>query len=214
MISFKQFITEGKTFDLERFKTDCAFMLEQLKGSKGQHLLYHGTMRYPKGDWEIRNFKERAKPRDSDVYLHTQVNKLFTDMFGGPARNWLFTTGNVNDAYVYGKTFDGVLVIFPIGKFEWLCGLDQDLSDITGWHSRVFVQMTNTSRNLPYEKRLNNATDYLVSKMRHMHWLHNEKLIECIKSGNEIHVKCERFYAFKLGGYVFTDIVKPFLETL
>ena len=214
MISFKQFISEQKNFNLEKFKTDCAFMLTQLKGSKGNDLLFHGTTNSPKGEWEIRTFKQRTKPRDSSNYLHDKVNELFTDMFGSPARNWLFTTGILNEARVYGKTLEGVLVIFPIGKFEWLCGLDEDLRDLTGWHTRVTRQLMDTAKELTYDERQIQAANYIVSRMRHMRWLHNEKLIECIRSGHEIHVKCNKFYAFKVLEPTFTDIVHPFLKTL
>ena len=214
MISFKQFISESQEFDLEKFKTDCAFMLSQLKGNKGRDLLFHGTTDGPKGEWEIRTFRERQKPRDSDDYMHAQVNKMFTDMFGAPARNWLFTTGRSDDARIYGKTLEGVLVIFPIGEFEWLCGLDEDLQDLTGWHTRVSGQLMSVAKDLSYDERQIQATNHMVSRMRHMHWLHNERLVECIRSDHEIHVKCNKFYAFKMLEPTFTDIIHPFLKTL
>lgn len=214
MISFKQFISESQEFDLEKFKTDCAFMLSQLKGSKGRDLLFHGTTDRPKGEWEIRTFRERQKPRDSDDYMHAQVNKVFTDMFGSPARNWLFTTGTSNNARIYGKTLEGVLVIFPIGEFEWLCGLDEDLQDLTGWHTRVSVQLMSAAKEWSYDERQIQATNHMVSRMRHMNWLHNERLVECIRSGNEIHLKCDKFYAIKLSTALWAEVVAPFMKTL
>jgi hypothetical protein len=105
-------------------------------------------------------------------------------------------------------------VIFPIGEFEWLCGLDEDLQDLTGWHTRVSVQLMSAAKEWSYDERQIQATNHMVSRMRHMNWLHNERLVECIRSGNEIHLKCDKFYAIKLSTALWAEVVAPFMKTL
>ncbi len=216
MITFKQFITEESSFDLEKFKKDCAPFLSHLKGQDGKAVLYHGTTNYPRGTWDVRSFKERTKPRDSSKDLHKALNEFFKDKFGIEPRNWLFSTGFPNEARVYSRSNDGVLAIFPIGEFEWICGLDDDLRDLTGWHSRLRsdIMVADVKNKISWDQRHKMATDFMMKKMGLMNWKHNTDLVECIKSDNEVMLKCSKFYAFQYLEEPFTNVVKPFLETL
>lgn len=216
MISFKDFITEGKDFNLEKFKKDCAPFLSHLRGESGKTVLYHGTINYPKGTWEIRSFTERTKPRDSSREVHDAANSFFKDRFGIEARNWLFTTGRARDAHLYAKTADGVLAIFPIGNFEWICSTDKNAHDLTGTYSRIVtdVMIADVTNSLSYDERHKVALNDMVKRLRLMKWYHNTELERCAESENEIMLKCDRFYAFKYLEEPFTNIVKPFLETL
>lgn len=212
MKTFKQFITEQQEFDLEQFKKDCAFVLEQLAGTKGKKLLYHGTTTNISDDFDVFQFRARTKPRDSTRSMHDRLNSFFTDQFGGPIRNWMFVTGRKNDALMYGY----VHAIFPIGEFDWVCGLDDDLHDLAGWHSMLSAQIFNadTTRKLAYDQRDVLATDHMINKMRHQKWKHNEDLVKCISSNNEIHFKTKQYYQFRLDGNTFENEVLPFLKTL
>jgi hypothetical protein len=212
MKTFKQYIQEAdQSFDLDRFKKDCDFLLTKLKGTHGKDLLYHGTPDLPDGDFEIRQFKERKWPKDSTKYTHAQLNKMFTEKFGVKARNWLFVTGDLKATFNYGINEKGVLVIFPIGKFNWVCGLDDDLRDLYELHVKIWRGLDS---KLGVTERDNLATDIMIDEIKNMNWVHNERLTDCINSYNEIHIECEKFYAFKYTSPTFNKIVKPFLETL
>jgi hypothetical protein len=212
MKTFRQYIQEAnESFDLDKFKKDCDFFLTKLKGTHGKDLLYHGTRDLPNGDFEIRQFKERTGPKDSTKYTHNQLNKMFTEKFGVKPRNWLFVTGDLISTFNYGIDKRGVLVIFPIGKFNWVCGLDDDLRDLFKLHKKIWVK---PDPRLSATKRNNLATDIMIDEIKNMNWVYNEKIIDCINSYNEIHIECEKFYAFKYTSTTFNEIVKPFLETL
>jgi hypothetical protein len=213
MKTFKQYIQEAnESFDLDKFKKDCDFFLTKLKGTHGKDLLYHGTHNLPNGDFEIRQFQERRLPKDSTKYTHDQLNKMFTEKFGVNARNWLFVTGNLKTTFTYGTDEKGVLVIFPIGKFNWVCGLDEDLSDLFILHKRIRHDFTNPNLGMTKKDKL--ATDIMIDGIKNMNWVYNDRLLDCINSNNEIHIECDKFYAFKYTSPTFNKIVKPFLETL
>jgi hypothetical protein len=188
--------------------------LTKLKGTHGKDLLYHGTHNLPDGDFEIRQFQKRTGPKDSTKYTHDQLNKMFTEKFGVKARNWLFVTGDLKATFTYthGTDENGVLVIFPIGKFNWVCGLDDDLRDLFILHGRIRDDFTN--HILSTTKKDNLATDIMIDEIKNMNWVHNERLTDCINSYNEIHIECEKFYAIEYTSPTFNKIVKPFLETL
>jgi hypothetical protein len=212
MKTFRQYIQEAdQIFDLDKFKEDCNFFLTKLKGTHGKNLLYHGTHKLPSGDFEIRQFQERTGPKDSTKYSHDQLNKMFVKKFGVKARNWLFVTGRLSYAFDYAKNENGMLVIFPIGKFNWVCGLDKDLHDLYELHETIWKE---TDPKLSTTKRNNLATDIMIDKIKNMNWVYNERFIDCINSNNEIHIECEKFYAFKYSSPTFNKIVKPFLKTL
>lgn len=209
MITFKQFLVEEESFDIEKFKTDCAFMLEQLKGKPAHRILWHGSKDITTKNFEIRTWRERTKPRDSIQTYHDALNKFFTEKFGSPVRNWLFTTGNYDDAHNYaGNSSLQPVAIFPIGKFEWVNGVDKDLRDMTGWHTRVSTEvMTSDPKGKISDDEVNQlATNFIVKKLMHMKWRHNTNLSAAIWSKNEIMIKCDKFYAFNPHGPAFKKV--------
>lgn len=194
MISFKQFITEGAAFDLEKFKTDCAFILSELKG--GNKLLWHGTDTAPP-DWQIKQWKERTEPRDSSKVAHDQFNSLFTKMFGFPIRNWLFTTSYERDAAQYDSLVSKACAIFPIGKFDWVQGQDDNLRDLSMWHARELNLLGHrlpTKDSLSADEKQIIITDMLLKKIPNMKWKHNTDFDGCLHLDNEIMIKCDKFY--------------------
>ena len=56
------------------------------------------------------------EPMDTSPKIHNSLNKHFTEEYGHPYRNGVFTTGDSNIAGKYGDT----MMIFPIGDFEFI----------------------------------------------------------------------------------------------
>lgn len=193
MISFKQFLTEASAFDVEKFYSDCKFTLDFLPDD-GKTFLYHGT-KSPPSTWEIKQWKPRVNPRNTPMLVHNKLNNIFSAQFGEPIRNWLFCTGRVDDAFMYGTP----TIIFPIGKFDWVCAQNSDLYDLT----TAFILFRDNAREelglgKPAEVNdlaLANLSD-LISDSK---WWHNEHLFKCLVSSHEIMLKCDKFYSFNLG---------------
>jgi hypothetical protein len=200
---FKEFLSESNDFDLEKFKVDCRFYLEQMNGIN--NFLFHGTKRSPT-DFKIGIFKEREGPRDSPHGLHAGVNSVFQKNFGFPFRNGLFTTSCKSDARVYGE----LNVIFPIGKFEWLCNTGSDFTDLTLMlgHSDLVPGM-----KLMDPARVDIANANLIEIVeKSKDWLHNTDLVKCVESENEIMLKCDKYYSFNFIQDTFQDVVAPFIK--
>jgi len=215
MKTFKTFLREEQSFDLDQFEKDCSFFFEQLKGTNGNKLMYRGTESGGMAPWEIRDFRYRTKPRDSSLYLHNKLNDFFKDMVGEPIRNWMFVTGGREDANVYGKPF----AIFPIGQFEWVCNIDTGedrLSDMFGaagyLAGKIFA--ADKENKYSFDQRQTMAADMLIKKLPHARWNINEGLIECIDSRNEIHLKCKEYYKIDANSDLFYDIIKPRLAEI
>lgn len=215
MKTFKTFLNEGAHFDLQQFEKDCAFLLNQLKGTGGSKLLYRGTESGGMADWEIRDFRMRAKPRDSSQNLHDRLNDFFVDLIGEPIRNWMFVTGSSADARGYGKPY----IIFPIGEFEWVCNADvgkNGISDMYGTTSYLAGKIFAADKENKYscDQRQLMATDMLIKKLPHTRWNVNERLEECIESTNEIHLKCKRYYKIDAKSDLYYDVIKPRLAEI
>jgi hypothetical protein len=222
MIGFKQFINEEdeSTFNLEKFKKDCAPFLELLKGTKGKKLLYRGDKHAPK-DFDIREWHERKRPVDMPSQVHDVLNGYFWQKYGEPFRNWTFGSGDIGVAGAYGD----LTAIFPIGKFEWFGTLDHRFSDLTQLHSDIWNDMLNNQRKLPYEKQANNTKEKyeltsteLINDIENSDWEFNTNFLRLLSSTNEIMWKCDKYYAFNISWSekheIFLDEVKPFLDTL
>lgn len=204
MITFKSFLTEESTFDLEKFKTECDFFLKQSKGK----ILWHGTPSGP-AEFAIWDWKPRAKSRNSPNDLHTRANEVLTKLFSAPTRNWMFVTGRKGDAVLYAnRKTRTCFMIVPIGKFEWVCSTDENLRDMTTWHMTVGFEIANsTDGSLTSEERDTLATNYVINKMRHMKWEHNTNLSKCIASHNEIMLKCSKFYIINEHSPAFRQVM-------
>jgi hypothetical protein len=212
---FKEFLTEGSKFNLEKFKTDCAFTLDQLKGSAGKYLMYRGQPAGTK-DWEITAWKGRTEPRNTPKIAHTLLNDFFTKKFGAPVRNWMFATGRKDTA----QTYSGVQpidIIFPIGKFEWVSCSDPDLYDLTIAlnHQRWRINAVDVDNKISYDEKNELAANALIKSMDAADWYHNTDLVDAIKAEGEIMFKCSRFYQFSLYGAVWkSEEMEDFIHSL
>jgi hypothetical protein len=212
VITFKQFLAEEKEFDLDKFKDDCDYILQMLSGTRGHDLLWHGTNSNT-SPWVIRKWEPRTGPRDNPDEMHKEVNSVFVDLLGEPIRDWMFTTGREKDAGVYGLSH----VIFPIGKFEWACGADEEAAkDMMGWMDRIRAGIRNADvdRTLTREETKKLAIRHLAGKIKHVNWNFNKNLVKCIQSENEIMIKCGDMYLIKYDSDVYRKILWPFLKTL
>ena len=214
MISFKQFLSEDKAFDdfdLDKFKKDCAFYLGELKGSQGNLVMYRGASFKGTKNWAINKWEARWSPMSTPDYIHKKLNEFFTEKFGEPIRNWIFASGHNAVATVYGKAY----AIFPIGKFEWISGINKESKDMTSffWDTKDATPIDN--KNDPSgDKRMESTWDRMLSKLKHFRWYHNTDIKECLRAGNEIMFKCGEYYIFDLNGSVYNELVKPFMETV
>lgn len=88
-------------------------------------------------------------------------------------------------AQTYGRLF----AIFPIGKFEWVCNTDHKYGDLTDAYNKF-----KTEQGL--DNKDNTATVLFMDELKKLKtWKHNEGLTECLNSGSEIMIKCDKFYA-------------------
>jgi hypothetical protein len=209
MITFKQFLTEEK-FDIEKFKIDCAPFLKESKGN----ILYHGTANTVYG-YEITQWKEREKPTNSPKVLHDKLNELFKKMFGYPIRNWLFTTGNLETSWLYSGSINRYIstAIFPIGEYEYVYASDKDAEDLYTMYSSYLTDVSIKNATMPRSEKDIAATNLLLKKVPHLHWKFNEDLISGIKSGNEVMIKCNKFYQFNTTDDEYKK-VREYLKTL
>ena len=214
--TFKTYIREAgqaESFSLDDFKRNCKPFLEKIRGLNGTHQLYHGSGS-PPPDFEIRTFRERKGPRDSPIELHDAFNKFFTRKFGVPARNWLFTTGSRSYASQYARGGQGLLAVFPIGDFQWLSGLDAELSDLTEWYFSVKDEISDEYASpAQYSSEIVSKTiDQMVSEADTLTWKFNTDLIKCIEKRNEIMLKSQKYYVFSVIAPTYTKHVLPFLH--
>lgn len=204
MKTFKQFINESKAFDIEQLKNDCAFYLSKIKGTAGESLLYRGGKDWP-DDFAIRTWKQRERPRDTPTEAHNVFNEYFKKQYGQEFRNWMFCTGDPSQAKVYSGMGGSITCIFPIGKFEWFCGFDFNLRDLTQWtKSEAYkIEDADVEKRIPYGERYKLAAQSVIKQIHPNTWKYNSNLIACIKSENEIMFKCDKYYAFNFDGPTF-----------
>lgn len=199
MISFKAYIEESsKHFSLEQFLKDCSFYLEQVKDSDSK-MIYHGSTARIPHDWAIQQWRPRTGPRDSKAQAHAAFNEFFSKKFGVEARNWLFTTPHLNTAHLYGE----VMAIFPIGNFEWIFSPDPNFQDLTGTVDYKRYQVKNSAAALTYDEVYELALSNTLKDMEAGVWYHNEKLKRGLSGTNEIMIKCDKFYAIRVGTDTF-----------
>jgi hypothetical protein len=230
MKTFKQFLLEAPDFEIERFKTDCAFVLEQLKGSHGSALLYRGGYRgstAPPADWDIRKWERRRRPLDTSRVYHDAMNEWFKDHMGDKVRNWMFCTGYAPTAAVYAKGYP-ISVVFPIGRFEWVCSQDPELTDMTDFIANLQHEIKKDIYKLAvkgaqydtweeYDDAVQTETvERVRNKLAHTKFWHSTNLLDCIKSKTEIIFKCSKYYCFAdvPGGTLHSPEMQELLKSL
>jgi hypothetical protein len=201
MLSFRQFITEAPKFQIEKFKRDCAFVLEHLDGHDNL-LLWRGDRAAP-ADWEIRTWSERKEAVDTPRTIHTAINDYSRQRFGAPIRNWRFCTGFWGDASIYSGYGNPVTAIFPIGKFEWVCSKNEQLRDLTGFIRRVEESLVRADPGISAAELEEKTTGVVLQQFDRSQFWQNTDLVSCLESENEIMWKCNRYYCFTQGKDTF-----------
>lgn len=203
MITFKQFINEGTNFDLDKFTQECDFFLSNIKGTNS--LLWRGVT-IPPRDYSILQFIGRTKTLDMPQNIHTFLNSYYKERIGYPIRNWMFGTGNRNEAKQY--TGREPSLLFPIGNFSWFCFKDRELKDLWLYIDRIANRI---NKAIVDEKE---ATFQLYASLEDAldnaeYWF-NEDLKACLESGNEVMINCKEYYLFN-PYKSFDEYVSPYL---
>jgi len=124
----------------------------------------------------IKNVRlEDRKPKDTGTQKHKILNDYFTQHYGQPYRNALFLTGNMTDAEIYGSSSTAggsEYIIFPVGKYSYIWS--PEVGDLyrAMWTNGI-------------EKTLSRWGDSYIQ----------DNLIEGIKRGNEIMMRCKLYIA-------------------
>lgn len=198
---------EQQSFDLEKFKEDCAPFLKEMKGTNSYP--YHGTYNASPADYEVRTFKERTAPRDTPKDIHSDLNTHFKSKYGHEIRNWMFITSSTRDARAYGHLH----VIFPIGPnyhYAW----SPFVEDMTT-HRLIHVSQSQRDKeveHLPYDERIDHADEKFLTDIETINFKVDTDLKEALESGHEIHLKCERFYIFTCLAPTFENVINPFIR--
>ena len=199
MKTFKQFLIESSTFNIEQFKQDCAPVLAHLKGTGGELIMYRGEGAVPK-DWQIREWRERPRPAQTPKEVHDSINQYFTHRsdIEEPIRSWMFCTGSKMTADLYTSWHRVPLAIFPIGEFQWVCAKDPDIGkDFTDYYFTTYREILKSQPQIVQMKQLQDKTlEAITHQLDSTEFWNSTDLQACLKSGNEIMFKCERFYAF------------------
>ena len=182
-----------------------------LNASKG-YSLYRGMYKKPAlGKLKVR--KDR-KPLDTPLDVHKEFDKIFTKIFGWPARSsGLLTTGDKTVAGSYGNAYQ----VFPIGKFRFLWS-----SNVHDLYGRYVEFMTH--KGLSYagggdweyfkdskQRIVTPGSMYLSKKELAVHQkdvfkqlndlikkeYSDKKLDRAILSRNEIMIDCKEYYAIQ-----------------
>jgi hypothetical protein len=217
MISFKQFLNEDfERLDLDKLKEDCAFFLNLIKGTKGTHRLYHGTNNYPV-EWALRDMKYRQGSRDTPNYIHEQLNRYFEKRFGTgyDIRNWMFGTGLKEQAMTYGSA----CIIFPVGKFKWVCPQNKDLQDMTKFADRMkdraLEKLPPSAPKLSYDEKQKLAFEEMVTVLDKTHYYVNEDLVKCLETYNEINFSCSKYYIINAKAHgIESRNIEEFLKSI
>jgi hypothetical protein len=192
---------------IEKFKSDCAPFLKDMKGA--ETLPYHGSFS-DFSDYEIRTFKPRSGPRDTNPILHKEINAVLHDRFDHEdIRNWMFITGSTGVARQYGKRH----AVFPIGSnyhYVW-SPFVEDMST----HHTTHMDRANADekvKHLPYDARREYANNTFLDDVATTPFKIDTDLKDGLDSFNEIHLKCERFYLFLCDGPTFENVINPFIR--
>lgn len=207
---FRQFLNETFTqanVSAEDIFDDCQyyFKMVRLSGNHMKDWMWHGTKTIPtaRHDVYFADAKRDREPRDTPMQVHNIVNNYFRQRYGHPFRNGVFATGYFNDATIYSANHSAFALI-PIGTFSWLCCADTsgEYRDLTELWKRTFEEIhASVSDDNPDlnayevdEEAIPSAIEELMTLMHDVEWYHNESLMSCIHSENEIMIKCDKFY--------------------
>ena len=101
---------------IKRIQSECKPYLEAIEYNVLEYRLYRGMQGTNAPYMSGRVRLTGRKPQATGTHVHDAVNEYFTENFGAPFRNALFTSSNPNFAADYGNLF----IVFPTGKFKFI----------------------------------------------------------------------------------------------
>lgn len=185
MKTFKQFLNEADNDLLAMIERDCGPFLKE---SQKAGFLYRGIQ--PGGKdlhtqdvdgnklvYIVKNVRKDRNPRDTSDDMHDALNKWFNDKFGFKART--------EAVFAYGgdmfpttiKEYGDTHIIFPIGEIKYVWS--PEVEDL-------YVHLEAYEIENPEDAESN------LKQLRYQ----STDLHEALKYGNEIMVKCDKYYAF------------------
>lgn len=176
---------------LESIKFDPTKMLW-----RGMNLPYQ-RKRGSTGASGIHNVPKNRKPIDTMDVVHSYLDNYLEDKLGHKFRsNALFCSGNKGMAEPYGKLY----AIFPIGDFEYAWSqnyhdatlrIADAVEHITGIDLFYDTNVTNDSLTDEQKSEIERVLGGVLDSAKYK----NTGLIAAIKSGHEIMINCEKYYA-------------------
>lgn len=201
---FKQFISEAKKLDLDRFYEDCAPFLEEIKGVKKDDLAMHGSKTAP-SDWQITTIERRGEARNTPAALHDSMDAFFKQKFGWAARSAaMFVTGEYGQATTYGP----VSLVFPIGKFQTLWS--PQVYDLYHTFSDIKDARRRAGQSDQWDDLVRDAAKDAFEQLSKAEWLHNQELKRALKSSHEIMLFAPKVYIVRM----WTDTHDELLASL
>lgn len=181
---------------------NCWHFLNEIDYQIDKYVLYRGiNVNEKKLFLEGQVRLTDRKPLTIDKEVHDYLNVLFDKKFGHPYRNGLFVTGNKTMADHYAKTVSdktistrSVYAVFPIGKFEFV------------WSKKVRDLFINVDNIINLKK---DVFEEKIKEIVNSYQINNLK--EAIKSGHEIMIWCEKYYAL-LDGTEFQKEVFEYIK--
>jgi len=159
---------------------ECKPFLKAINYDVFNFLLYRGIGSRD-ADFFTANVKlDNRKPKDIPQHAHNLLNDYFTEQFGEPFRNSLFTSHSYSDASEYGNVY----AIFPKGKFTFCWS--SKYSDLLDLWRKFSLGVDSQSDNVDKNFMDNVADgDYQTSNLQ-----------KAIESNNEIMIRCQSAFAF------------------
>lgn len=104
---------------LSEITKDCKPFLKVMSNNGNPLWIYSGRVKHD--DWYVDKVRTDRKPRDTHPEIHEDLDDMFRDVFGYPARSAsMFVSGDFGVVAQYGNEY----FIFPKGNFKYLWSPD------------------------------------------------------------------------------------------
>lgn len=186
--TFKQFLTEQDTETeaaaqaVESIVRDCQPYLKDIDYDPGKYMLHRGM---PISDpFVTKKVRKGRKPTDMPDELHDMIDSWMDDELDAPFRSYaIFASGSEKFAKRYGTAY----IIFPIGQYQFAWSQKaHDLYDKLE-NAEIIDHMHTAENQHKFTQELEQFLDSLNYQTTDMQ--------SAIKSGHEIMIHCERYYA-------------------
>ena len=204
-----------KQSEINKMKEDLLIDCSQfLKESKGK-MFYRGVVRKLITDYEIWFPPKNRSPKDTDTKTHEEMNRLSEEKIGFKARNGVFTTMIIENAYLFAEDdtskYDGDVYIFiPLDgyKYAYIPDIDDFTNHVSNyanfgmwqhWRMRLpeYQMMTIDELKNKYNEERNDFLEDLSD---------NYKKTDMVDAGDaELSFICEAYY---LVNYKYKDIIE------